>query len=142
MKGSCLCGSVVFDVSVKPVKFYRCHCSLCRKQSGVGFNLATLVKADSFSWVKGRGDIASWSRPSGYRNDFCSHCASTVPNMLRGLPYFWVPVGLLDEPIEMQCAGDYFTDDAMPWDKARSDSNHGGPVESLKSLIKVLGTLD
>lgn len=138
MKGSCLCGSVAFELSVRPLKFYRCHCSLCRKQSGVGYNLATLVKREAFCWLKGENNIASWCRPTGYRTDFCTLCGSTIPNLLRDMPYVWIPVGLLDEPVEMQCAGDYCIDDAMPWDKTRSTLSHAGPVASLTSLLKSL----
>lgn len=138
MKGSCLCGAVVFELSVKPAKFYRCHCSLCRKQSGVGHNLATLVKSSDFALLTGESQIASWSKPTGYRTDFCSLCGSAVPNLLRGSPFVWVPVGLLDEPCEMTCIGDYCTDDAMPWDETRSAINHSGSVESLRSLLEAL----
>ena len=62
MNGSCLCGTIEFELTHKPAVFYRCHCSLCRKQSGVGYNLATLVKDSEFRWIKGENCIASWSR--------------------------------------------------------------------------------
>ena len=42
--GHCLCTSVGFSLKVQPRFFYRCHCSLCRLQTGVGHNLATLVR--------------------------------------------------------------------------------------------------
>ncbi len=138
MNGSCLCGTIEFELTHKPAVFYRCHCSLCRKQSGVGYNLATLVKDSEFRWIKGENCIASWSKPTGYRTDFCNVCGSTVPNSLRDVPYVWVPVGLIDERLEMECAGDFSTDDAMPWDETRSPSCHAGPVESLASLLKYL----
>lgn len=138
MKGSCLCGAVVFELSVTPSLFYRCHCSLCRKQSGTGYNLATLVKSADFRWLNGERAIASWCRPTGYRTDFCSSCGSTVPNKLRDIPYVWVPIGLLDAPLNLECVGDYCTDDAMPWDKTRSAISHAGPVESLTSLLQSL----
>jgi len=138
MNGSCLCGTIVFELAEKPALFYRCHCSLCRKQSGVGYNLATLVKSAGFRWINGENGIVSWSKPTGYRTDFCSLCGSTVPNPLRGEPYVWIPVGLLDDRLEMQCAGDFCTDDAMPWDKTRSHQCHSGPVDSLASLLKCL----
>ena len=138
MNGSCLCGTVEFELTNKPAMFYRCHCSLCRKQSGVGYNLATLVKSREFSWAKGENHINSWSKPTGYRTDFCNVCGSTVPNTLRGVPYVWIPIGLLDERLEMKCAGDFCIDDAMPWDKTRSHSHHSGPVESLASLLECL----
>ncbi|WP_261776075.1 GFA family protein, partial [Enterobacter sichuanensis] len=79
MNGSCLCGTIEFELTHKPAVFYRCHCSLCRKQSGVGYNLATLVKDSEFRWIKGENCIASWSKPTGYRTDFCNVCGSTVP---------------------------------------------------------------
>ena len=138
MNGSCLCGTIEFELTHKPAVFYRCHCSLCRKQSGVGYNLATLVKDSEFRWIKGKNCVASWSKPTGYRTDFCNVCGSTVPNSLRDVPYVWVPVGLIDERLEMECAGDFCTDDAMPWDETRSLSCHAGPVESLASLLKYL----
>ncbi|MGO2770693.1 GFA family protein [Pseudomonas taetrolens] len=87
MNGSCLCGTIEFELTHKPAVFYRCHCSLCRKQSGVGYNLATLVKDSEFRWIKGENCIASWSKPTGYRTDFCNVCGSTVPNSLRDVPY-------------------------------------------------------
>jgi hypothetical protein len=142
MKGACLCETVVFEISVTPTRYYRCHCSLCRKQSGTGYNLATIVKESDFSWVSGESQIASWRKPTGYRNDFCASCGSTVPNRLRGRPYIWLPVGLLSEPADMQCTGDYCTDDAMPWDTIRSETNHAGPVESLDSLLTSLMLFD
>jgi len=142
MQGACLCGTVTFELSVTPSHFYRCHCSLCRKQSGTGYNLATLVNETDFSWLSGESQLASWRKPTGYRNDFCSSCGSTVPNALRDRPYIWIPVGLLNEPADMQCIGDYCTDDAMPWDTTRSETNHAGPVESLNALLASLTLLD
>ncbi len=138
MNGSCLCGTVKFTLSERPTRFYRCHCSLCRKQSGVGYNLATLVQNEGFSWKEGENCIASWLKPTGYRTDFCIVCGSTVPNVLRDASYVWIPVGLLNDNIDMRCVGDFCIDDAMPWDKTRSEQSHTGPVESLASLLKCL----
>lgn len=138
MDGSCLCGKVSFRLLTPPKAFYRCHCSLCRKQTGVGFNLATLVKLENFAWIKGEDAIKSWTKPSGYRTDFCSACGSTVPNVLRGMPYVWIPVGLLDEDANIPCIADYCTDDAKSWDTTRSAVNHSGPVASLDALLRLL----
>ncbi|XDK22686.1 Hypothetical protein ABZS17I87_03027 [Kosakonia cowanii] len=58
------------------------------------------------------------------------------------MPYVWIPVGLLDERLDMQCIGDYCTDDAMPWDKTRTNNTHTGPVTSLAALLKSLKLSD
>ena len=136
--GQCLCGAVRFSLAVEPRFFYRCHCTLCRKQTGVGHNLATLVKACDFRWDAGQGAISSWRKPSGYRNDFCSQCGSTVPNPLRESPYFWIPLGLLDVELSMECVGDFCTDDAMPWDEHRSEKSHGAAPDSLGFILHEL----
>lgn len=136
--GQCLCGAVRFSLEFEPRYFYRCHCSLCRKQTGVGHNLATLVKADEFRWLAGQALISSWQKPSGYRNDFCSSCGSTVPNPLRQTPYFWIPLGLLDVELSSVCIGDFCTDDAMPWDQHRSPNSHRAAPESLGFILQAL----
>ncbi|MHC8319017.1 GFA family protein [Pseudomonas sp. LB3P31] len=138
LSGQCLCGSVRFSLNVQPRFFYRCHCSLCRKQTGVGHNLATIVKDSDFRWEAGEGEVSSWRKPSGYRNDFCRQCGSTVPNVLREKPYFWIPVGLLDDEVSMECVGDFCTDDAMPWDQHHSDKSHAGSPDSLLFLLSEL----
>ncbi|SNY22945.1 Uncharacterized conserved protein [Pseudomonas sp. LAMO17WK12:I6] len=136
--GQCLCAAVRFSLTVEPRFFYRCHCSLCRKQTGVGFNLATLVNARDFRWDAGQDLINSWVKPSGYRNDFCAQCGSTVPNPLRESPYVWIPLGLLDEDLSMECVGDFCVDDAMSWDTQRSTRSYHGAVESLAFLLQKL----
>jgi hypothetical protein len=138
VQGSCLCGEISFNLASTPVSFYRCHCSLCRKQTGTGYNLATLIRRENFSWIQGEDAVRSWSWSSGYRTDFCANCGSTVPNVLRDSPYVWIPIGLLDDDLTLSCAGDYCVSDAKSWDSVRSEITHAGPVESLQSLINGL----
>ncbi|WP_259740108.1 GFA family protein [Pseudomonas brassicacearum] len=97
-----------------------------------------MVKARDFRWEEGLGAITSWRKSSGYRNDFCSRCGSTVPNALREMPYFWIPLGLLDGELSMECVGDFCTDDAMPWDEQRSEKNHRSTPDSLGFLLQEL----
>ena len=138
-KGTCLCGKVAFQLYTLPRKYYRCHCSLCRKQSGTGHNLATLVSVKDFAWAEGAAEaIATWQRPQGYRNDFCRSCGSTVPNTLRNSPWVWIPAGLLDTRTEMTCAGDFCLDDAMPWDSVAGECRYGDAPASLTLLLTLL----
>ena len=138
ISGSCLCGAVKFTIKNQPEKFYRCHCSLCRRQSGVGHNLATIVKVEDFDWQTSEELISSWKKESGYRNDFCKKCGSTVPNILRGQPYVWLPLGLLNENIKADCCGDFCTDDSMMWDCVRSANSNKKAVSSLFDLLVML----
>ncbi len=138
ISGACLCGAVSFTVRKLPQKFYRCHCSLCRKQSGTGHNLATLVNQADFNWEASVEFIDSWVKDSGYRNDFCKFCGSTVPNILSNSNHVWLPLGLLDADISVECCGDFCTDNAMSWDCIRSTNHRGNALSSLSELLQLL----
>lgn len=96
-KGSCLCGTVQFGITDMSPNIYQCHCSLCRKQGGSASNSGTVIPLDQLEWIRGREHVKSWLKESGFRSDFCSNCGSPVPNPLRGLDYYWIPVGTLED---------------------------------------------
>jgi hypothetical protein len=102
MRGHCLCGKVDFEIDGSRFKLYQCHCSLCRRQSGSSSTAAAIVPAEKFRWLSGTEFISSWNKDTGFRSDFCSLCGSPVPNPLRGLPYVWVPAGLLENGGELE----------------------------------------
>ncbi len=45
--GSCLCGSVQYQISGDVLRFYHCHCSRCRKMNGTGHATHIMVKANT-----------------------------------------------------------------------------------------------
>jgi hypothetical protein len=96
MKGQCLCGSISFHLSIKQLDVYQCFCSLCQKQSGTQSNFAAIIPEGNFTFLSGEASIGHWTKESGFTSQFCMHCGSPVPNRLRGKPYYWVPVGLID----------------------------------------------
>lgn len=102
MQGHCLCGAVAFDVLAPSLTLYRCHCSLCRRQSGATSNCATLVRSERFRWLHGEALVHSWVKDTGFRSDFCSVCGSPVPNPLPKLGAHWIPAGALqaDAPVK------------------------------------------
>ena len=116
MRGKCLCGLVEFEVEGTLPRLYQCHCALCRKQGGSSSNTATIVNAENFRWLSGQEPISSWVKDTGYRSDFCSKCGSPVPNPLRSSPYYWVPVGLLDDDQQLEIAAHLFVGSKAPWD--------------------------
>ena len=52
-RGSCLCGSVTFEVQGPPSAFRYCHCSRCRKASGSAHAANMLVPETQFRWLAG-----------------------------------------------------------------------------------------
>ena len=57
--GSCLCGSVQFEIRPPFAAFRYCHCSRCQKASGSAHAANILVPEAQFQWRAGYGDAAA-----------------------------------------------------------------------------------
>ncbi len=51
--GSCLCGSVKFEVTPPFAAFRYCHCSRCQKASGSAHAANAFLPATQFKWLAG-----------------------------------------------------------------------------------------
>lgn len=143
MRGSCLCGDVAFHIAVTSGstaarRLYQCHCSLCRKQGGGPANAALIVAASDLQWLAGRERIASYRRPTGFRADFCSRCGSPVPNPLRGVAYYWVPAGLLDDPTDLAVVAHLFVGSKAAWDAIPASGTHFDTMPELADFIRLM----
>ncbi|MFO1280871.1 MAG: GFA family protein [Burkholderiales bacterium] len=138
MRGHCLCGAVAFEVDADSLKLYRCHCSLCRRQSGTASNCAAVVPNDRFRWLAGEGSIRSWRKTTGFRSDFCAECGSPVPNALRGLPAVWVPAGLLDEPVDLEIVADFHLSSRASWDETVPPGLRFDEIPELEEFFDLL----
>jgi len=138
MRGKCLCGSVEFEVLVAAPRLYQCHCSLCRRQGGSSSNTAAIVSAGQLRWLAGEGQISSWVKDTGFRSDFCARCGSPVPNTLRGLPYYWIPIGLLDGGDGLKVFAHLYVGSKAPWDVIASPGTQFEEAPELSELISML----
>jgi hypothetical protein len=138
MRGSCLCGSVKFEISGDLPGIYQCHCSLCRKEGGSAANASVVIDAANVSWIAGRELISSYVRPTGFRTDFCSRCGSPVPHPLRTTAYYWVPVGLFDDEADLKVVAHVFTDSKASWDMI---SPHGRRFEAAPELAEFMALM-
>jgi hypothetical protein len=75
-KGSCLCGSVSFQVSGTIPSPDACHCSKCRKFSGHYFVSADVPKKNIS--ITGEDKITWFQSSEKVRRGFCSACGSSL----------------------------------------------------------------
>ncbi len=76
MKGSCLCGSVTYEVDALAAPIVHCHCRKCRKAHGSAFSTTARVNRDDFRWTKGAALLRHFESTPGKRRHFCSQCGS------------------------------------------------------------------
>lgn len=138
LHGSCLCGSVAFEIDGPFPRLYQCHCSLCRKQGGSASNTGLIVEAARFRWARGEAQVTTWMRSTGFRSHFCSVCGAPVPNPLRDTGYIWVPAGLLDDGESLAIAAQLYVGSRAPWDKAWGIGAEHETAPELRELIRLL----
>lgn len=138
MLGKCLCGTVQFNVGRESLKVYQCHCSLCRKQSGTCSNLGAIVPNESFQFLNGSEEVTSWVKETGFRSDFCSRCGSPVPNPLREMDYYWIPVGLFEEDAQIELVSHIFLDSKAHWEKEYPDAEKHPEFPGFDQHIRTL----
>lgn len=138
MRGQCLCGIVAFEIDAPSLRLYRCHCSLCRKQSGTESNLATIVSNHRFRWLSGENKIASWQKATGFRSDFCSVCGSPVPNPLRSTRKTWIPAALLEEQARLEVAADISVTSRATWDPSQPIGAQFAELPEFKEFMALL----
>jgi hypothetical protein len=98
LQGSCLCGSVRYEISGEPAKFYHCHCRRCRKATGTGHASNVLVRPGTIRWSQGEEHIRSFKVPEAKRftNVFCGLCGSRLPRYVKETDSIVLPAGSLD----------------------------------------------
>ena len=116
-RGSCLCGSVRYEITGDPQRFYHCHCSRCRKASGTGHASNLLIKPGAIKWIKGEELIRSYKVPEAKRftNCFCSVCGGRVPRYVKETDMIVIPAGSLDDEPAFQPQARIFWDSRVSW---------------------------
>ena len=119
--GACLCGSVRFKTRGTLREVVACHCSQCRKQTGL-YYAATDVPLSNIS-IEGEEAITWYRASSSARRGFCRICGSALFWVADGAEKISILAGLFNEPSELKLAyhiycadkGDFYEiSDALP----------------------------
>jgi len=115
--GSCLCGTVTFEIAPPFRIMAHCHCSRCRKATGTGHATNLLVGTDQLRWLSGEETIKRYDLPTAKRFGkwFCGHCGSPLPRVNRNGRNVVVPAGSLDEEPPVQATDHIFWDSRVSW---------------------------
>lgn len=123
IKGSCLCGAVVYEI-VAPFKAFRyCHCPRCRKHTGSAHASNLFVVPTQFKWMTGEQGISRFDLPEAERfaRCFCQQCGSPVPSLSRDGTYVVVPAGSLDDDPQAVPEHSIYWEARAPWYRGVND---------------------
>lgn len=116
-QGSCLCGSIVFEVGNENSAMSHCHCSMCRKLHGALF--ATYFRTDNVRYRQGESFKQQYESSPGFMRCFCGRCGSPLPD--EAPDGFYVPAGLMDDDPGVRPESHIFVASKADWHTITDD---------------------
>lgn len=115
--GSCLCGAVTYEVEGAFDRFFLCHCSYCRKDTGSAHAANLFSKSAKLTWLTGEDQITSFTVPgTRHSKTFCKTCGSATPRTQFGGRLVVVPAGSLDSDLSQRPNAHIMMGSKAAWD--------------------------
>ena len=119
--GTCLCGSLQYEIT-QPFNFMaHCHCSRCRRHHGAPF--ATFVGAPlaAFRWISGAENVGEYPSEHGGTRRFCRTCGSVAPLLIEPIGMAMLAAGNIVEDTEIRPQFHIFAGSKAPWFEITDD---------------------
>ena len=140
-KGSCLCGSISFEFDDGGIVLaVGCYCTNCRKVSGSQYGVYYQVQPQSFRWLSGEDQVATYQSSPGNDRGFCRSCGCVAP-VKTAYGAVRVPGGALDEDPGVAPDAVLFAASNARWcslDAARHRFADAGPPDFWRSVVTQL----
>jgi hypothetical protein len=115
LAGSCMCGSVAYEVDARAGPIAHCNCQMCRKAHAAAFSSIAAVPRDKFRWTRGEELLVGYQSSPGKFRRFCSKCGSHIVAERVGQPTVMLRLGCLDTAITDQPKAHIWRSEAAPW---------------------------
>jgi hypothetical protein len=111
--GSCLCGSVTWEVTAEPFRAYNCHCKMCRKAHGAAFGTYWFFEPEQFRWTSCTDSVVRYRSSHLLTRNFCGTCGSVVAYPSEQRDLIVIPAGCHDDGRKSDC--EIFVAHKAPW---------------------------
>ena len=124
IEGGCRCGAVRYKAEGEPAHHAVCHCRDCQMASGAPMVAWLAMPSEGFAVT--RGEVASYTAPSGSTRQFCAQC---------GTPLFFVNEAVLPGIVDIQSVTLDDPDNVLPQAQIQTAERRAW-VEKLDELPK------
>ena len=114
-KGTCLCGTLQYEVSGPFYMMLHCHCSMCRKHHGTAFATFVAAPLESFTWISGENAVGRYQSSEKGHRAFCRVCGSVAPTLAPEMGVAIIPAGNLDGDLGVKPELHMFVGSKAPW---------------------------
>ncbi|MBY8977910.1 GFA family protein [Rhodobacteraceae bacterium NNCM2] len=116
ISGSCLCGTIRFEIGGPLKGAVNCHCSICRKAHGAAFRSRAVAATKDFNWISGEAALSRYESSPGEFRCFCSICGSSLITTFTAKPdHLAVALGVLDDDPGATPQLHVFVGSKAPW---------------------------
>ena len=120
--GSCLCGTVKFQISGEFESFFLCHCKRCRKDTGSAHAANLFSSTATVNWISGHDSIQTYRVPETlHEKSFCTKCGSALPSVQLKGALVVVPAGSIDSVIDVRPSAHICFASRAEWDTRLED---------------------
>ncbi|WP_104664176.1 GFA family protein [Ensifer adhaerens] len=117
--GGCLCGSIRFKARGELRELIFCHCSQCRKQTGL-YYAATNVQDRDFE-LEGAENVTWYRASDSASRGFCRRCGSALFWKADGSDYTSILAGAFEKPTELKAGYHIFCEDQGDFYEIKDD---------------------
>ena len=121
LTGGCNCGGVRFEVHGPLGTASWCHCTRCRRRTGVGGSIQVAVDPSAVRIVQGQNLLRAWEPPDGRAKYFCSACGSSMWSRSRDGEQMAIRLDVFDTDPGVRASAHWFAASAVPWDPVPDD---------------------
>ena len=99
LRGSCLCGTVAYEITGDFKVVHNCHCSRCRKARAAAHTTNGFTAMDDVRFTRGGDTIKTYKHTDAryFSQVFCPTCGSGLPRLDPERKIAVIPFGSLDD---------------------------------------------
>ena len=115
-QGSCLCGSIKYEIESDLKAVINCHCSFCSKAHGAAFTTLLFIPLANLAITEGKEFLKSYHVENlNADRCFCSECGTRLFNFLPSLGRANVVVATLNTNEELRPLAHVNTESKCTW---------------------------
>ncbi|PLY00482.1 MAG: aldehyde-activating protein [Desulfuromonas sp.] len=116
LKGSCLCGTIKYQLTERPRSVANCHCNTCKKLTSGAFQTVALVREQGFELIEGQDNLSTFEISGRARKHFCRTCGTPIYNLNKNFPgWVLVPIGPFDNPAALSPTLNVYCESMLEW---------------------------
>jgi hypothetical protein len=122
LTGGCLCGTVRFEVTERPLGAGYCHCTRCQRRTGTASSVQARLAPGSLRITQGERAIRAFVPEQGAEKLFCGECGSALWSRSQDeAQTISVRLSAFDADPGIPLSYRQFVADAAPWETIPDD---------------------